>query len=89
MDRSFTKDEIKILGKLTAAGGTANVMEILEWPVSRFEEGFMLANEMQNSNLVKLLYSNFNKNLVVVELTLVGQNEYLQVMKTRREKPTS
>ncbi len=50
-------------------------MEILEWPVSKFDDGFMLANEMQNDNLVKLLYSNFNKNLIVVELTLVGQRE--------------
>ena len=72
----LTKDEIKILSKITEPGGTGNVMEILDWPTSRFEEGFMLANEMQNGNLVKLLYSNFNKNLVVVELTLVGQSEY-------------
>jgi hypothetical protein len=51
-------------------------MEILQWPVSKFDEGFVLANDMQNSNLVKLLYLNFNKNLIVVELTLVGQSEY-------------
>jgi len=74
--------EIKILSKITEPGGAGNVMEILEWPVSRFEEGFMLANDMQNSNLVKLLYSNFNKNLVVVELTLVGQSEYQESIKT-------
>ena len=73
---ALTKEETKILSKITEPGGTGNVMEILEWPTSRFDEGFMLANDMQNSNLVKLLYSNFNKNLVVVELTLVGQSEY-------------
>ena len=73
---ALTKDEIKILSVITEPGGTGNVMEILEWPISRFDEGFMLANDMQNRNLVKLLYSNFNKNLVVVELTLVGQSEY-------------
>ena len=72
----LTKNEINILRKISEAGGTGNVMEIVEWPDSRFEEGFMLANNMQNNNLVKLLYSNFNKNLVVVELTLVGQSEY-------------
>ncbi len=77
---ALTTSEIKILSKVTEPGGTGNVMEILEWPVSRFEEGFMLANDMQNSNLVKLLYSNFNKNLVVVELTLVGQSEYKQTV---------
>jgi hypothetical protein len=47
-------------------------MEALDWDTTRFEEGFTLANEMQNLNYVKLLYSNFNKNLIVVELTLVG-----------------
>jgi hypothetical protein len=78
---ALTKDEIKILSKITEPGGTGNVMEILEWPTSRFDEGFMLANDMQNSNLVKLLYSNFNKNLVVVELTLVGRSEYQRCSK--------
>lgn len=78
---ALLKDEIKILSRITEPGGTGNVMEILEWPTSRFDEGFMLANDMQNSNLVKLLYSNFNKNLVVVELTLVGQSEYKRAIK--------
>lgn len=78
----LSTNEVKILTKITEPGGTGNVMEILEWPISRFEEGFMLANDMQNNNLVKLLYSNFNKNLVVVELTLVGQREYQRTVKT-------
>ena len=81
----LVKNEIKVLGKIAEAGGTGNVMEILEWPASRFEEGFMLAIDMQNSNLVKLLYSNFNKNLVVVEQTLVGQSEYLRAVKQGEE----
>ncbi len=76
MSQSLTKNEITVLSKITEAAGTGNVMEILEWPASRFEEGFTLANDMQNRNLVKLLYSNFNKNLVVVEETLVGRSEY-------------
>ena len=53
-------------------GGMGNVMEALGWGESRHEEGFIIANDMQNLNYVKLLYSNFNKNLIVVELTLVG-----------------
>jgi hypothetical protein len=71
----LTKNETKILSKIIESNGSGNVMEILEWPDSKFEEGFMLANEMQNNNLVKLLYSNFNKNLIVVEQTLVGHSE--------------
>ncbi len=53
-------------------GGTGNVMESLAWDAERFEEGFVLANDLQNRDWVKLLYSNYNKNLIVVELTLVG-----------------
>lgn len=56
-------------------GGMGNVMEALGWDVNRFDEGFALANDMQNLDLVKLLYSNFTKNLIVVELTLVGINK--------------
>lgn len=64
-----------ILSFIRGKGGTGNVMEALIWDSSRFDEGFAIANDMQNRDLVKLLYSNFNKNLVVVELTLLGQND--------------
>ncbi|MBS1951446.1 MAG: hypothetical protein OJF59_000564 [Cytophagales bacterium] len=61
-----------ILKFIYKQGGTGNVMEALGWDASKHEEGFIIANEMQNLNYVKLLYSNFNKNLIVVELTRVG-----------------
>jgi hypothetical protein len=61
-----------LLEGLRAKGGTGNVMEILGWDSPRFDYGFQIANEMQNRDLLKLLYSNFNKNLIVVELTLLG-----------------
>ncbi len=62
----------QILKAVAAQGGTGNVMEALQWERDRFDEGFLLANDIQNLDYVKLLYSNFNKNLIVVELTLVG-----------------
>lgn len=61
-----------ILKTIHQKGNTGNVMEVLGWDVSRFEEGSRIALEMDNLNYVKMLYSNFNKNLVVVELTLLG-----------------
>jgi hypothetical protein len=70
----LTSDQLTILKYLTQTGGTGNLMEILDYDFSRFEQGFNLANEMQNLNLIKLLYSNFNRNLIVVELTLVGES---------------
>lgn len=63
-----------VLEGLRGKGGTGNVMEILNWDAMRFDEGFRIANEMQNRDLLKLLYSSFNKNLIVVELTLLGVN---------------
>ena len=62
-----------MLKYLVKAGGTGNVIEFLKYDASEFQKGFDLANEMQNLDYVKLLYSNFNKNLVVVELTLLGR----------------
>ncbi len=64
-----------ILKAIHQKGGTGNVMEVLGWDASRFEEGNRIALEMDNLNYVKMLYSNFNKNLIVVELTLVGMEE--------------
>jgi hypothetical protein len=70
---SFTKNQYQqVLKFVLSKGNTGNIMEALDWDASQFEKGFMLANEMQNLNYAKLLYSNFNKNLIVLELTLVG-----------------
>ena len=68
------EEELTIIQNLAKAGGTGNVMEFLNLGSTDFEKGFSIANEMQNKDLLKLLYSNFNKNTVVVEITLVGYN---------------
>jgi hypothetical protein len=65
-------DHISILKFIQQKGGTGNVMEALGWDSTRFEEGSQIALDLDNLNYVKMLYSNFNKNLIVVELTLVG-----------------
>lgn len=71
---NLNEPELIIIQNLAKAGGTGNVMEFLNLSSADFDKGFSIANEMQNKDLVKLLYSNFNKNLVVVEITLVGYN---------------
>lgn len=60
--------------------GFGNVMEALAWNRDRFQEGFDLANAMQNLDLVKLLYSNFNQNNIVIEFTLLGKARYEKMM---------
>jgi len=68
----LSETELLVLKKLSQTGGTGNVMEFLDYSTQDFDKGFEFANNLQNKDLVKLLYSNFNKNLIVVELTLPG-----------------
>lgn len=56
--------------------GFGNVMEALAWQEDNFEEAFSLANTMQNMDLVKLIYSNYNQNKIVIEFTLLGKARY-------------
>lgn len=63
---------IKALGR----SNTGNVMEALGWTAEDFEKAFQLANDMQNLDFVKLLYSNFNQNKIIIEFTLLGKAEY-------------
>jgi hypothetical protein len=72
MNNELTNEVIKKLG----ARGFGNVMEALGWDQLRFQEGFDLANSMQNMDLIKLIYSNFNQNNIVVEFTLLGKARY-------------
>lgn len=66
----------EIIQGIGAIGTTGNVMEILGYPQADFQKGFDLAIEMQNRDLVKLLYSNFNQNKIIVEFTLLGKAAY-------------
>lgn len=54
-----------------------NVMEALDYTSENFQKAFDIALEMENRNLVKLLYSNFQAGKVVVEFTLLA-DEYLK-----------
>lgn len=67
---------IVIKGIGDQGGTTGNVMEILGYHQTDFQKGFDIANEMQNRDLVKLLYSNFNMNKVIIEFTLLGKAAY-------------
>lgn len=71
----FEKEIAKICKGKPDYTDMANVMEILGYNASEFQKGFDIALEMENHNLVKLLYSNFNANKVIVEFTLLGKNK--------------
>lgn len=50
-----------------------NVVEVLGYPSEKFQQAFDVALQMENRNLVKLLYSNFNAGKIIVEFTLLGK----------------
>jgi hypothetical protein len=50
-----------------------NVMDVLNYNTENFQRAFDVALRMENQNLVKLIYSNFNAGKVVVEFTLLGK----------------
>ena len=50
-----------------------NVLEALGYGLHRFQEAFDIALEMDNRNLVKLIYSNYNAGKVIVEFTLLAK----------------
>jgi hypothetical protein len=50
-----------------------NVIEALGYGTDKYQVAFDIALEMDNHNLAKLLYSNFNAGKVIVEFTLLAR----------------
>ncbi len=50
-----------------------NVVEVLGYSSENFQQAFDIALQMENRNLVKLLYSNFNAGKIIVEFTLLAK----------------
>jgi len=64
---------IQVLKSRNGVSDRLNVMEALRFGSDRFQLAFDIALEMENRNLVKLLYSNYSAGKVVVELTRLGR----------------
>ena len=52
-----------------------NLVDVLDYKPDNYQRAFDIALEMDNRNLAKFLYSNFNTGKVVVEFTLIGKGE--------------
>ena len=77
MIKNIESEILKVIKGVGDQGGTTgNVMEFLGYSQANFQDAFDVANEMQNRDLVKLLYSNFNQSKVIVEFTLLGKAAY-------------
>ena len=65
-------EKIKAVLRSTGEAGTIwNVVDILKATPEEFQSCFDLANEMQNRDLVKLLYALYPTK-IMVEMTLLG-----------------
>jgi len=72
VDHEFIDRKTKEFLKATGEAGTIwNVVELLKEKPEGFQFCFDLANDMQNKDLVKLLYA-FYPSKVMVEMTLEG-----------------
>ena len=69
----FEKEIATVLKSRKPDTDMLNVLEALGYGSDKFQEAFDVALEMDNQNLVKLLYSNFNAGKVIVEFTLLAK----------------
>ena len=69
----FEKEIATVLQSIQPDTDMIDVMKALGYGSDQFEQAFEIAREMDNQNLVKLLYSNFNTQKVVVEITLLAK----------------
>jgi hypothetical protein len=76
IDSQFVESSIAaILRGIAGVNSISNVMGILKLGSKDFQFAFDLANEMQNRNLVKLLYAFQPGKIVNVEMTLEGARQ--------------
>ena len=74
---ALTQTEIQILKYLVELGrpeAMANAKELIS-PTIDYENAFELVNDMNNKNLIKLVYC-VSPNMINVQLTLFGEKEY-------------
>lgn len=71
---SFEKEIQAVLKSRRPDSDMVNIMEVLGYGQEHFQQAFDIGLLMENKNLVKLIYSNFNAGKVVVEFTLLGKN---------------
>jgi hypothetical protein len=69
----FEKEIATVLSSRREDTDMLNVIEVLGYNADRYQQAFDVALEMDNRNLAKLLYSNFNAGKVIIEFTLLAK----------------
>lgn len=68
----FEKEIARVLQSRLTTSNMINVVDALGYTEDQFQQAFEVALEMDNQNLAKLLYSNFNTRKIVIEFTLLA-----------------
>lgn len=68
----FEKEISIVLQSRQPETDMVNVLEALGYGQDKFQHAFDVALEMDNRNLVKLIYSNFHAGKIIVEFTLLA-----------------
>ena len=74
MNNKIEQQIATVLRARQKTSNLTNVVEALQLRPAEFQLAFDIALEMENRNLVKLLYSTFNAAKVVVEFTLLADS---------------
>ena len=74
-EKKFDREISIVLRARRADTDMLNVIEALNVPAENYQHAFDVALEMDNRNLVKLLYSNFSVGKVIVEFTLLAKKQ--------------
>lgn len=69
----FTKEIDKVLRARRVDTDMLNVQEVLGYSNDKFQEAFDIALAMDNQNLAKLIYADFNTGKVIIEFTLLAK----------------
>ena len=72
-EMKFEKEIATVLRSRRSDTDMLDVMVALGYMRDKFQHAFDVALEMDNRNLAKLLYSNFDAGKVIVEFTLLGK----------------
>ena len=70
---NFETEIGKVLAARKADTDMVNVIEVLGYSRENFQHAVDIALAMDNKNLVKLVYSNFDQQKIVIEFTLLGK----------------
>jgi hypothetical protein len=69
----FEKEIATVLQSRRTDSDMIDIIAVLGYTSDKYQQAFDIALEMDNLNLAKFLYSNFNSGKVVVEFTLLGK----------------